>query len=91
MRLLRRLSCEEVTALASDYIDGVLPPRLTRLVEKHLAGCPNCPRYVEQLRLTKSLTGRLRADDVPDEVVEALTQAFEEARRPDPRDDPTGP
>ena len=84
MRLLRQLSCEEVVALASDHIDGVLPPRLARAVEKHLAGCPSCPNYVAQLRLTKALTGRLRADDVPDDVVDALTRAFEEAQREDP-------
>lgn len=83
MRLLRRLSCEQVVALASDHIDGVLPPRLARAVEKHLASCPDCPRYVDQLRVTKALTGRLRADDVPDEVVDALTRAFEEARETD--------
>lgn len=80
MRLLRRLSCEEVVALASDRLDGVLPPRLARAVEKHLATCASCPNYLAQLRLTRDLTGRLRVGDVPDEVVDVLSRAFDEAQ-----------
>ena len=80
MRLRRRrLSCQEVVALASDYLDAALAADLMAAVERHLAICPNCPNYVAQLRLTRELAGGLRRDDVPDDVVEALTAAWDEA------------
>ena len=79
----RALSCEEVVMLTTDYLEGVLPPTLTAAVERHLADCPNCPNYVAQLRLVKNLSGRLRRDEVPEDLVAVLRRAFEDAQRAD--------
>ena len=72
-RLRRRVSCQELTELAAGYLDGSLPPAAARAVERHLAGCPDCTAYLEQLRLTAALAGRLRADtDVPARLWDVL-------------------
>jgi anti-sigma factor RsiW len=76
--LNRQISCQELVEFASGYLDGTLSARARHAVERHLATCPNCPNYVAQLRLTVRLTGRLRTDDVPAELLEVLTRAWED-------------
>jgi anti-sigma factor RsiW len=53
----RELTCIEMVELVTDYLDGALPWRERRRFERHLRGCPNCPKYVEQIRLTARLAG----------------------------------
>ncbi len=77
----RALSCDEVVMLTTDYLEGVLPARLRTAIEHHLAGCPNCTNYVAQLRMVKEASGRLRRDEVPEDLVAVLTRAFEETQR----------
>ncbi|MFN0283353.1 MAG: anti-sigma factor family protein [Kineosporiaceae bacterium] len=76
--LKRRISCQELVELASDYLDGRLAPTTAGTVERHLAECPNCPSYLEQLRLTVRLTGALRQCDVPDELLDVLRRAWDD-------------
>jgi len=71
-----RLSCREVVDLLSDYLDGSLPRRTRDRVEAHLATCPDCTAYVDQLRTTIGLVGRLHEDDVPEPVLDELMRAF---------------
>src|SRR5262249_54349303 len=77
------LSCAELVELISDYVDGALPPHDRARVDEHLALCRGCRLYVDQLRATIELTGRLRCEDVPVETATALLAAF--------RDWKTGP
>lgn len=75
----RPLACQEVVELLADHLEGALPPRLEVLVKRHLAGCPECTTFLEQLRVAISLAGDLADADVgavPDEVVDALADAF---------------
>ncbi len=84
--LRRRITCQEFVDFASAYLDGTLPPRPTRLVEKHSANCPDCHNYLAQLRTTVRLVGALRIDDVPEELLAALERAWlEEQDAIDPR------
>lgn len=54
------LDCRTVVELASDYIDHGLDSDGQGRVAAHLAGCDGCERYVEQVRQTVRLVGRLR-------------------------------
>jgi anti-sigma factor RsiW len=77
MTVLRRnVSCQELVTVAGDYLEGRLPPRLRGAVDRHLATCASCPNYLAQLRLTIELTGHLQVDDVPDELLDVLEQAW---------------
>ena len=44
------LSCSEVLALHSEYIDGVLPAADSELLRAHLSTCESCARYDRVLR-----------------------------------------
>jgi anti-sigma factor RsiW len=74
----REVVCQQWVELVTAYLDGALPRRLTRAIDRHLESCEHCREYLAQMQLTIQLTGRLRADDVPDEVLDALQRAFEE-------------
>ncbi len=57
---MRGLTCRDVTSLAGDHLDGILKPQHDVAVKRHLATCPGCTRFVEQLATTVALLGRLR-------------------------------
>lgn len=79
MRLFRReLACVEVVEVITDYLEAALPARKRRLLEQHLTDCDGCTAYLEQMRETISLTGRLKPEDVPPELEERLLVAFRE-------------
>jgi anti-sigma factor RsiW len=83
MKLFRRrdLSCVELVELITDYFEGALSARDRRRFEAHLTACDGCGAYLEQMRHTISLTGRLREEDVPPELEERLLVAFEGWKR----------
>jgi anti-sigma factor RsiW len=76
------LSCQELVELVTDYLEGALSPAELQRFERHTAGCVDCTRYLEQLRVTIRLTGALTPDDLAPEVERALLDAFREWRRP---------
>jgi anti-sigma factor RsiW len=72
MRLLHRneLVCQQMVELITDYLEGALSRSQRRRFEAHLAGCEHCTEYLEQMRATIRLTGRLRAEDLSPEMRE---------------------
>jgi anti-sigma factor RsiW len=77
--ILRRkpeLVCQEVVELASNYLEGALSRSERRRFERHLAGCPHCTEYLEQMRETIRLTGVLRADDLTPEMQEDFSELY---------------
>ena len=71
-----RMTCREVVALLSDYLEDALDPLERARVEEHLATCPDCTAYLEQLRTTIGAIGRLRENDVPHSILASLVEAF---------------
>ena len=45
------LTCKQQVARSSDYLDGQLTFRERLLVRHHLLFCPNCRRFIKQMRL----------------------------------------
>ena len=82
MRLVRRreIVCQQWVELVTAYLDGALPRRLVKAIDRHLAACEHCTEYLAQMRRTIELAGQLRDDQVPADVVDALTRAFAEYR-----------
>ena len=70
------LPCRDVVELVTDYLEGALTPEGQAAVERHLIICDGCAGYLDQMREVIRLTGELRSDDVPADVLEALTAAF---------------
>jgi len=77
-RRKRPLDCNVLVDLVTDYFDGALDRGTRDAFEAHLTECDGCLNYVEQMRETVRLTGRLRQDDLPDEVRTALLAALRE-------------
>jgi predicted anti-sigma-YlaC factor YlaD len=81
MRLFKReMACIEVVEVVTDYLEGTMAARKRRLLEEHLTACDGCDAYIEQMRRTIEVSGRLREEDVPPELEERLLAAFESWR-----------
>lgn len=72
----RDLVCQEAVELLTDYLDGALSRRQCRRLEKHLAACPNCSAYLEQIRTTIRLTGAIDVEALSPDAVDDLTQLY---------------
>ena len=70
------LACKELVEIITDYFEGRLSPDDRRRFDVHLLGCGGCRNYVEQMRATIRLVGRLSEEDVPREGRERLLAAF---------------
>jgi anti-sigma factor RsiW len=67
--------------LVTDYLEGALPARDRARFERHIAGCPHCTTYLEQMRITIRTLGRLPEDTISPDARDALMGAFEEWKR----------
>lgn len=63
-RSRRGLTCRQAVELVTDYLEGVLARSRRRRFEAHLAGCPDCPEYLAQMRAVMALAGTIRPDDL---------------------------
>lgn len=70
------LSCAAVVELVTAYLEGELPDRDAERVNMHLAGCPGCWAYVDQMRQTIATLGALPLVGLPEEACAMLTEAF---------------
>ncbi len=80
-RLVRDITCHRAVSLIGDYLEGALPWREHRRLEAHLALCEACNTYLEQMRVTISLAGRVGPDDLSDEALTALLDVFDNFQR----------
>jgi anti-sigma factor RsiW len=84
MSQLEEMPCQELVEVITDYLDGALSPQDRLRFEEHLALCRGCRNYLEQMRLTISLTGALKTDSIPDGVRDQLLAAFRDWKRDRP-------
>ena len=76
MSTVEALSCQEVVELVTDYLEGALEPDEHARVEQHLAGCSKCCAYLDQIRTTIRLVGRVDAASLSAETRRGLVEAF---------------
>lgn len=55
------LTCREFVELLTDYLEHALEPCERADVERHLVICRGCSNYVEQMRSTIDLLGRIES------------------------------
>ena len=75
------ISCREVVEIVTDYLDGALPEHDHARMEAHLAACPPCVLYVEQIRATRRLAATAEAELERRPDRDALLAAFRDYRR----------
>ena len=74
--------CLEMVEVVTEWMEGALGDDERAAVEEHLAICPDCIAYVDQLRTTTTLAARLAASDdpPPPAVKDRLLAAFRASR-----------
>ena len=75
MRLDRELACQQVVELVTSYLDDALDPADRERFEEHLVFCDGCKNYLEQIRATIRLTGRVE-HELPPELEAGLLEAL---------------
>jgi anti-sigma factor RsiW len=80
--LLRRrgIVCQQAVELVTDYLEGSLGRSERRRFEAHLADCPNCTEYLEQMRATIRLAGRVTPDDLTPQMRDDLIDLYRQWR-----------
>jgi anti-sigma factor RsiW len=56
--------CREAVEVASDYVEGVMNKRARQRYEGHLAACPHCTEYLQQIRDVIASAGRVQVEDL---------------------------
>lgn len=64
IRARRDLACQQAAQLVTDYLEGALSRAQRRRFELHLAGCPDCPEYLAQMRAVIALAFSITPDDL---------------------------
>jgi anti-sigma factor (TIGR02949 family) len=74
-------TCQEVVALASEYLEGTMTADQMTAFELHLNFCDGCSNFVDQVRTTAATARRLSAEEIPEEMKAKLLAAFKDWRR----------
>ena len=77
---MEELSCQELVELVTDYFEGAMAPEERERFDAHVADCPGCEIYLEQMRATITLAGA-SADLAERPETTVLLEAFRDYRR----------
>jgi len=70
------LTCKELVELVTDYLEDRMSRNARLRFERHLNDCEGCTTYLEQMRQTVSLLGRLTEEDIQPERRQHLLALF---------------
>jgi anti-sigma factor RsiW len=70
------LTCREMVELMTAYLEDALSADDRARFESHLSVCDGCTNYLEQMRETIRLTGRITEDQLDPVQRDALLAAF---------------
>ncbi|MFN0148722.1 MAG: anti-sigma factor family protein [Dehalococcoidia bacterium] len=70
------LTCKELVELVTRYVEGALPALERGRFEAHIRECGKCAIYLEQLRTTVRLTGRLTEESLDPGMRRRLLAVF---------------
>ena len=77
MKLLRRdLVCQQAVELVTDYLEGRLSSRQRRRFEAHLAQCPHCTAYLEQIRTTIAAAREVEPEQLDPQTRDGLMDLY---------------
>jgi anti-sigma factor RsiW len=75
------MTCRELVALVTEYLEGSLPGPERLRFERHVAVCSPCRAYLAQIRETIRVSGTLTEETISPEARDALLGAFSDWRR----------
>ena len=77
---VEHVTCRELVEVLTDYLENALDSVDRAEIERHIVFCRGCADYVEQMRSTIDLVGRIAAEGGEDSPVqsEKLLSMFRE-------------
>jgi predicted anti-sigma-YlaC factor YlaD len=75
------MTCKELVELVTEYLEGTLSALDGARFEEHLAECPGCRTYLQQMRQTIRVLGRLPEEALSADSREELLRAFRTWKR----------
>jgi anti-sigma factor RsiW len=72
----RPIVCQQAVELVTDYLEGLLYGPDLDSFEAHLAECPHCHEYLEQMRATIAALGRIEPESLAPEVLDDLVALY---------------
>jgi anti-sigma factor RsiW len=78
---LPEMPCRELVELVTDYLEGRLSSEDRTRFEAHISECDYCEAYLEQMRQTIRVLGRLPEESLSSEARDALLTAFRDWSR----------
>ena len=75
------LTCQELVELVTNYLEGALSPAERMRFEAHVGQCSHCPTYLDQMRTTIRLLGKLTTEAVSPAARHKLLVRFRDWKR----------
>ena len=74
------MTCQELVELVTDYLEDVLDQETRDRFEEHLALCPGCVTYLQQMAETATRLGEIPVETLSSEAQAVLLTAFRDVR-----------
>jgi predicted anti-sigma-YlaC factor YlaD len=71
-----QLNCQEVVELVTDYLEQALLPEMQAQFEEHVAECPGCDTYLEQVQQTIMMLRKLSEQQMFPKTKQELVEIF---------------
>jgi predicted anti-sigma-YlaC factor YlaD len=75
------LSCQQVVELVTDYLENALLPETQKRLEEHVAECPGCENYIEQMQLTIDMLHQIARTSAFPATKQELLQLFRDWKK----------
>ena len=69
-------TCEQMTALVTDFVEGRMPLMERARFWMHLSMCKHCREYVAQMKLGARTLGKMPEAPVPPEIMNEMLARF---------------
>ncbi len=75
------LTCQDLVELVTDYLEGGLPPAQRARFEVHIADCPYCDTYLDQMQRTIRVVRIRQESTIAPEAEAELLRRFRAWKR----------
>jgi len=75
------VTCQDVVGLVTAYLEDALRVEDRAAFEDHLLVCDGCVRYLQQMRRTIDLVGKVGAESLSPQTRQGLLEAFADWKR----------
>ncbi len=76
-----QLSCQQVVELVTEYLEQALLPEMRQRFEEHVAGCPGCENFLEQMQRTIDMLHQIGRGSVFPATKQELLQLFRDWKK----------